>query len=39
MLERILKLDEAKDESLFLWGSSQTGYINHPVAQIYGHGA
>lgn len=25
MLERILKLDEAKDESLFLWGSRQTG--------------
>ena len=25
MLERILKLEEAKDESLFLWGSRQTG--------------
>ena len=25
MLERILKLDEAKDGSLFLWGSRQTG--------------
>ena len=25
MLERILKLEEVKDESLFLWGSRQTG--------------
>ena len=25
MLERILKLEEAKNESLFLWGSRQTG--------------
>ena len=25
MLERILKLEEAKEDSLFLWGSRQTG--------------
>ena len=25
MLERILKLEEVKDDSLFLWGSRQTG--------------
>lgn len=25
MLERILKLEESKEDSLFLWGSRQTG--------------
>ena len=40
MLERILKLDEAKDESLFLWGSRQTGKSTllkmlFPDARVY----
>ena len=40
MLERILKLEEAKDESLFLWGSRQTGKSTllkmlFPVAHVY----
>ena len=40
MLERILKLDEAKDDSLFLWGSRQTGKSTllkmlFPYAHIY----
>ena len=40
MLERILKLEEAKDESLFLWGSRQTGKSTllkmlFPDARVY----
>ena len=40
MLERILKLDEAKDDSLFLWGSRQTGKSTllkmlFPDARVY----
>lgn len=40
MLERILKLEEIKDDSLFLWGSRQTGkstLLKHlfPNAQLY----
>lgn len=40
MLERILKLEEAKEESLFLWGSRQTGKSTllkmlFPDARVY----
>lgn len=40
MLERILKLEEARDESLFLWGSRQTGKSTllrmlFPDARVY----
>ena len=40
MLERILKLEEIKDDSLFLWGSRQTGKSTllkalFPQAQLY----
>ena len=40
MLERILKLEEAKEDSLFLWGSRQTGKSTllkmlFPCAHVY----
>ena len=40
MLERILKLQEIKDDSLFLWGSRQTGKSTllkalFPQARLY----